>query len=327
MEFAETVGGDGDGVTEYSTISFYDWTVDLADIIEKQRMGWLTYKLLSMNAHSRTYIEEITTKGMKVHFTCGYAIELSWERMSYSYKFSFGHSDYTHTLRLVPTYEVKDKIAQYTEIHWDVSCLERLKIEREVPIPKNLYSVDLGLSVDWAGMNIGADKPEDFGVAFAWGLTVPNKEGYGYWRGLKDANGKDMYNERGNSSYKYSGLEAYDAATKIWGEGWRVPTHAEVSELFFQCTWEWTKLNGKDGYKVVGKTGEWIFLPISTNSKDYSGRSHTEYWIADGYMMPGGSTKGETMELCNFIEGDYKNQNFSDCSTEFRLIIRPVHDK
>nr|MBP3680782.1 hypothetical protein [Clostridia bacterium] len=39
----------------------------------------------------------------------------------------------------------------------------------------SLYEfVDLGLSVKWASCNVGAEKPEDFGLYFAWGET----EGY-----------------------------------------------------------------------------------------------------------------------------------------------------
>ena len=34
-------------------------------------------------------------------------------------------------------------------------------------------AVDLGLSVKWANMNVGAKKPSDFGSYFAWGETQP----------------------------------------------------------------------------------------------------------------------------------------------------------
>ena len=36
--------------------------------------------------------------------------------------------------------------------------------------------VDLGLSVNWATCNVGADKPEDYGDYFAWGETEPKSE-------------------------------------------------------------------------------------------------------------------------------------------------------
>ena len=46
-------------------------------------------------------------------------------------------------------------------------------------------AVDLGLSVKWANMNVGAEKDSGFGTYFAWGETKP-KEYYSWgtyvWR-------------------------------------------------------------------------------------------------------------------------------------------------
>ena len=36
--------------------------------------------------------------------------------------------------------------------------------------------VDLGLSVKWATMNVGATKPEDYGDYFAWGETTAKED-------------------------------------------------------------------------------------------------------------------------------------------------------
>ena len=40
---------------------------------------------------------------------------------------------------------------------------------------KKLHAVDLGLSVKWANMNVGALKPEASGIYFAWGEVEPKK--------------------------------------------------------------------------------------------------------------------------------------------------------
>lgn len=45
--------------------------------------------------------------------------------------------------------------------------------------------VDMGLSVKWATMNIGAEKVSDYGDYFAWGETC-SKEDYTYRRPEKD---------------------------------------------------------------------------------------------------------------------------------------------
>lgn len=54
-----------------------------------------------------------------------------------------------------------------------------------------------------------------------------------------------------------------DAASTAWGEGWRVPTKAEMEELKQRCKWTWTSLNGAKGYCVTGENGSSIFLPAA----------------------------------------------------------------
>lgn len=51
----------------------------------------------------------------------------------------------------------------------------------------------------------------------------------------------------------------YDAATKNWGNGWAMPTTAQLQELINECQWEFTV----NGYKVTGKNGKSIFLPAA----------------------------------------------------------------
>lgn len=40
-----------------------------------------------------------------------------------------------------------------------------------------------------------------------------------------------------------------------------MPTRAEQDELRNNCTWEWTSLNGVNGYCVTGLNGNSIFFP------------------------------------------------------------------
>ena len=51
--------------------------------------------------------------------------------------------------------------------------------ESEAGTPDGVEAVDLGLSVKWANMNVGAKKPSGFGSYFAWGETKP-KEYYSW---------------------------------------------------------------------------------------------------------------------------------------------------
>lgn len=130
----------------------------------------------------------------------------------------------------------------------------------------NVEAVDLGLSVKWANMNVGASKPEDYGDSFAWGETVP-KSTYD-WSTYKWCNGSEntMTKYCTDSSYgtvdNKTSLElSDDAANANWGGTWRMPTSAEFSELKTKCTWSWTTQNSVRGYLVTGPNGNSIFLP------------------------------------------------------------------
>ena len=129
--------------------------------------------------------------------------------------------------------------------------------------------VDLGLSVKWATINVGATKPEEYGDYFAWGETEP-KEVYD-WSTYKWCNGSQ------NTLTKYCTDGSYgtvdnktqlelsdDAAHVNWGGSWRMPTDTEFTELRENCTWTWTTQNGVNGCKVTSKSnGNSIFLPAA----------------------------------------------------------------
>lgn len=110
IEFEQEYGSDCDGACKYSSYSTFDWTIDLAEIIQTNMMGWLTFK---NSGYDGIYLEEVSTDVLKVHFTCGYAIELTKEKPSYGYSFRFGHGDYRNTLRLIAPGKKADKIAKY----------------------------------------------------------------------------------------------------------------------------------------------------------------------------------------------------------------------
>ena len=119
-------------------------------------------------------------------------------------------------------------------------------------------AVDLGLSVYWASCNLGAEKPEEYGDYYAWGETKPKssytQQNYAYYN-----SNTASYIDIGND---ISGTE-YDAARVNLGSDWRMPTEGEMKELINNCNWEWSQVNGVNGYKVMGKNGNSIFLPAS----------------------------------------------------------------
>lgn len=124
--------------------------------------------------------------------------------------------------------------------------------------------VDLGLSVKWASWNVGASSPEGYGGYYAWGETEEKSDydcdTYKYYY---DTDG-DGYKEFANIGSNISGTQ-YDVATVKWGNGWRMPTKAELQELCDKCTWTGYTYNGVAGCKVTGPNGNSIFLPCAGN--------------------------------------------------------------
>lgn len=137
--------------------------------------------------------------------------------------------------------------------------------------------VDLGLSVDWAGYNIGASSPEEAGDYFSWGETAVKNA---YYRSRYAYCACDTFVNIGSS---ISGTE-YDAATAAWGDGWRMPSLGEVEELRDECDWEWITYKGVSGCKVTGPSGNSIFLPAAGIFWGGSKQSIGEegwYWLGD----------------------------------------------
>ena len=154
----------------------------------------------------------------------------------------------------------------------------------KIPVGK---AVDLGLSVKWADMNIGAEKTEDYGWYLAWGESKP-KDVYN-WSTYFDTN------DGGNTFSKYTTstkttLDPEDDAAHVnWGGDWRMPTTAKLYELRNRnnCTWVWTTQNGVKGYKVTSKVnGNSIFLPAAGSRWDGelgNAGSDGGYWSSSHY--------------------------------------------
>ena len=152
--------------------------------------------------------------------------------------------------------------------------------------------IDLGLSVKWATMNVGASKAEDYGNYYAWGETS-TKSTYS-WSTYKWCNGSYSTLTKYNTSSSYGTVDnktqldfSDDAARANWGGAWRMPTEAEWTELREQCTWTWTTQNGVNGYKVTSKKVSYsknsIFLPAAGYHDGSSLGKEGFYWSSSLY--------------------------------------------
>ena len=188
--------------------------------------------------------------------------------------------------------------------------------------------VDLGLPSGrkWAAYNVGATKPEEYGGYYAWGETE-EKSNYS-WSTYKWCNGSY------NTMTKYCTDSSYgtvdnktvldpedDVAHVKWGGSWRMPTKAEQDELRNKCSWQWTTLNGVNGYRVTGPNGNSIFLPAAGYRLDtslYLGGSFGNYWS---------STPLESLSYsacCLYFLGT--NFDWNSYNRYYGLSVRPVSE-
>ncbi len=209
-------------------------------------------------------------------------------------------------------------------------------------------AVDLGLSVYWASCNLGAGKPEEAGDYYAWAETA-TKDVYN-WKGYKYHSESDPVtkadidpNGEGQFYYltKYNWREGYgvidnkkridpddDAATKILGGKWRMPTVQEISELWraeSNLQIKETELNGVKGRLFTSNnTGEAMFLPYAgsiignygVKGDGVSGK----YWTQNLYT-PDGPNEAIYLEI------DSASVTELTAPRCIGLPIRPVCDK
>ena len=149
--------------------------------------------------------------------------------------------------------------------------------------------VDLGLSVKWATCNLGAEQPWEYGDYYAWGevntKSSYTEDNYKYGKESK------MTKYCGSYSFGYQMFtddlkileKEDDAAYQNKGDAWRIPTVDEIRELMTNCTWIYTMVNGRNGYKVTsnktGFTDKSIFLPCERTSNTVG-----YYWSSENQM-------------------------------------------
>ena len=148
--------------------------------------------------------------------------------------------------------------------------------------------VDLGLSVNWAMCNVGANRPEDYGDYFAWGEVEPKMvyDWSTYKYCVNDGGNLTKYcihSEYGNNNFIDNKVVldlVDDVASVNWGDC-RMPTYPEIEELKNECEWTLITKKGVNGYQVLGPNGNSIFLPMAGYMSEgqlcYDG-SHGGYW-------------------------------------------------
>lgn len=121
--------------------------------------------------------------------------------------------------------------------------------------------VDLGLSVKWATFDVGAASEGGSGLYFPWGETQP----VGRWS--TDWKRYVWYDARIDSIVRYNAADGLtrlsssdDVCTSLLGSGFRLPTKAEVEELFAKTTMKRRYLGGNNVVTFTAANGNSISL-------------------------------------------------------------------
>ena len=204
--------------------------------------------------------------------------------------------------------------------------------------------VDLGLPSKtlWATMNVGADKPTDFGLYFQWGDT----KGYTSDQiGLGDGQKKfapdwsdykwlrnDAFTKYRNAfvKYKNSGLVLDildledDAANVNMGGDWHIPTPSQIYELINETTSDWIKMDNVNGRLFTSKkNGKSIFIPAA----GYAWYGSLNYSGSYGYVW------SSMLNTVDVFSGQYLGFDstyvycFGDSNRYYGLSVRGVLDK
>ena len=149
--------------------------------------------------------------------------------------------------------------------------------------------IDLGLSVKWADRNLFAKCDSDKGAMFAWGDNERKTEHNSSGACLNNKYGIALANAIGNDKRCICGNNSFDPAVNNWGGYWRLPQTSEIKELLWHCEWTWECKDNVYGYKVTGKNGNSIFLPITGQQvgKEQIELEKGFYWSGFGSSNPG----------------------------------------
>ncbi len=190
---------------------------------------------------------------------------------------------------------------------------------------EDVQPVDLGLSVIWGDRNVNAASVFEKGDYFAWGETVARADA-GDWGLYK------YYDESSNTVTKYNTTDQIyvlkpedDAASANLGDGWRMPTKAEMEELLNSCTYAKVSNyqgSGVNGLLFTAQNEQTLFIPASGNIWDqlYNPTTEVCFWCADKPTT--GSANAYALDYISSLID--KDTGFNRCGL---MPIRPVKSK
>lgn len=193
-------------------------------------------------------------------------------------------------------------------------------------------NMELSVNILWAVANLGASSAENAGLHFSWAETK-TKSKY-----ILDA--YKWYNAKTGDLTKYTdckvpygyNLESGDdAAEVLLGEGWSVPTGADVKALLSECGMMWACLNDVEGVLYVNRRlgigGPKLFLPLKGTYYGESKKNNGSY-ISGAYWTS--SYSAQNASLANYLGLTLTNSRIEgEMGETYRyngISIRPVYN-
>ena len=182
----------------------------------------------------------------------------------------------------------------------------------------SLYEwVDLGLpsGLKWSAWNVGATKPEEFGLYFAWGETqgytgITDEKQFS-WADYTLCDKVPINLLKYNETDGLTTLEAADDAATATDSSCRMPTYNELDELIENTTSEW--VDDYNGTGVSGRiftsnvNGNSIFIPAAGNC--YNG-TVDEVGQYGGLWSSSLSSENELSAWALYFYSDYEDWDY-----------------
>ena len=171
-------------------------------------------------------------------------------------------NDKSHRIRQ----QHKEKRQPYNSVKLDNGTIIIYETSKEI---------DLGLpsGTIWAGWNVGADNPLEYGNYYAWGEI--NEKTWYDWDTYRDTRsfskeivGASTYDVVKFTNYKVHGKTSIigtqdDVAYAIWGKEWQMPTMKQLEELIHECKINTTTIDEKNYVIFTGPNGKSMIFPVA----------------------------------------------------------------
>ena len=179
-------------------------------------------------------------------------------------------------------------------------------IESQAPM-STAGAVDLGLpsGLLWCEHNVGASRPEEFGLYFSWGNVTGHAEGSGYDFSQTNYDASAGAALTGSITVD----DTYDMAHHNIGGLWRLPRPAEFSELNSNCDHVWIDEDGVQGMRFTSRiNGNAIFFPAA----GYYDGTTLYYRGTGGYCWSSGFYSASNAYILYFNSTDVNPQYYNN---------------